>query len=394
MKNETRSAATLCAHAGSNPSIAGQNAAVMQEIAQTTMFHLGDSAEAEEIFSGTRAGHAYTRFGNPNAESLAATIAALEGGAGALVTSSGNAAILCAVTAALADRDGPLVTHGDIYGGSFELMQILHEIYRVPVEIIDPQNVAAWDKALPEAGAVLVETPSNPLLKLRDLAKISTVLHKNKTPLIVDNTVATPFNQSPFAHGADWIVHSTSKYLNGHSDAIGGCVVKREALSARDRNIHKNLGGTVNAIDAWLTLRGLRTFALRMEKHNANGAAIATWLQERSEVGAVHYAGLAQSPQAALFSRQMRHGSALLSFELKGGKAAACQFIDRLKLIIHAVSLGGMESLVSRPAMSSHRGMGAAGRAAAGISEGLIRLSVGTEDLEDLKADLAQAFGD
>lgn len=366
----------------------------MQAIAQTTMFHLGDSASAEEIFSGARAGHAYTRFSNPNTESLAAAIAALEGGAGALVTSSGNAAVLCAVTAAMADRDGPLVTHGDIYGGSFELMKILREIYRMPVEVIDPQDSAAWEKVLPSAGAILVETPSNPLMKLRDLAKIAVSQVANKAPLIVDNTVATPFNQSPFAHGADWIIHSTSKYLNGHSDAIGGCVVKREALTARDRSIHKNLGGTVNAMDAWLTLRGLRTFVLRMEKHNANGAAIATWLQNRREVGAVYYPCLSGNNQNELFTRQMRHGGALLSFELKGGKEAACRFIDRLQLIIHAVSLGGMESLVSRSAMSSHRGMGPEARAAAGISEGLVRLSVGTEDLADLKQDLAQALAD
>lgn len=394
MKNEAHALATLCAHAGSTSCQKGQNAPVMQAISQTTMFHLGDSAEAEEIFSGARAGHAYTRFSNPNAESLAGVIAELEGGSGALVTSSGNAAMLCAITAAMAGRNGPLVTHGDIYGGSFELIKILREVYRVPVEVIDSQDNAAWEKALPKAGAVLVETPSNPLLKLRDLAKISAILRENGAPLIVDNTVATPFNQSPFAHGADWVVHSTSKYLNGHSDAIGGCVVKRETLSARDRNIHKNLGGTVNAIDAWLILRGLRTFSMRMEKHNANGAALAAWLQNRLEVSAVHYPGLADHPQTELFSRQMRHGGALLSFELKGGKEAACGLIDRLRLIVHAVSLGGMESLVSRPAMASHRGMGSEARAEAGISEGLIRLSVGTEDLNDLKADLAQAFGE
>ncbi len=320
MENETRAFATRCAHAGTTPQTSGGNEPVMQAIAQTTMFHLGDSATAEEIFSGAKSGHAYTHFGNPNAESLAAVIAGMEGGADALVTSSGNAAVLCAVTAALAERAGPLLTHGDIYGGSFELMKILREIYRVPVEIVDPRDETAWEKSLQNAGAVLVETPSYPLMKLIDLTKTACTLRENSAPLIVDNTVATPANQNPFAHGADWIVHSTSKFLNGHSDAIGGCVVKREALTARDRSIHKNLGGTVNALDAWLTLRGLRTFALRMEKHKANGAAIAAWLRERAEVHAVHYPGDPTHPQAELFQRQMHHGGALLSFELAGGK--------------------------------------------------------------------------
>jgi cystathionine beta-lyase/cystathionine gamma-synthase len=353
---------------------------------------LGTSAEAEAIFSGSRKGYAYSRFGNPSVDTLAEVLADIEGGAGALVTSSGNAAVLCAVTAGLEGRDGPLVTHHDVYGGSFELLRILSTIYRVPVQIVDSTDAERWLDAVSRAGAVLLETPSNPVMRLIDIEATVARAHAGGAPVFVDNTVATPFNQRPFDFGADWIVHSTSKYLNGHSDMIGGCLVSKEPLSAMHRTIHKNLGGTVNALDAWLVLRGLRTFALRMKAHNLNGQAVAEWLCLRPEVARVHYPGLESHPQAELFRRQTKHGGALLSFELAGGEAAACRFLDRLGLILHAVSLGGMESLATRPAMSSHRGMTSEARHRAGVSDSLIRLSVGVEALEDLFADLQQAL--
>ena len=385
--------ATRCAHGGaSRRGQGGANEPFQRPIVQSTIFDLGTSDDAEAIFSGAREGYAYSRFGNPSVEGLAEMIADLEGGAEALITSSGNAAVLCAVTAGLDGRDGPLVTHHDVYGGSFELLRILSTIHRVPVEIIDATNVEKWLAAVSRAGAVLLETPSNPLMRLIDIAETVARAHACGTPVIVDNTVATPFNQRPFDFGADWIVHSTSKYLNGHSDMIGGCLVRRERLSAMHRTIHKNLGGTVNALDAWLVLRGLRTFALRMKAHNRNGQAVAEWLLRRPEVARVHYPGLASYPQTELFRQQMKHGGALLSFELSGGDKAACRFLDRLGLILHAVSLGGMESLATRPAMSSHRGMTTEARLRAGVSDSLIRLSVGLEALEDLFADLDQAI--
>jgi cystathionine beta-lyase/cystathionine gamma-synthase len=385
--------ATRCAHAGaSRRAPGGTNQPFQRPIAQSSIFDLGTSAEAEEIFSGNRKGYAYSRFGNPSVEALAEAIASLEGGADALVTSSGNAATLCAVTAGLEGRNGPLVTHHDIYGGSSELLRILSGIHRVPVEIVDSTDTDAWLSAVSRAGAVLLETPSNPLMRLIDIRATVARAQVCGAPVIVDNTVATPFNQHPFDFGADWIVHSTSKYLNGHSDMIGGCLVRRERLSVTQRTIHKNLGGTVNALDAWLVLRGLRTFALRMEAHNRNGQAVAEWLLRQAAVARVHYPGLSSHPQTDLFRRQMKHGGALLSFELAGGKEAACRFLDRLGLILHAVSLGGMESLATRPAMSSHRGMTAEARLRAGVSDSLIRLSVGVEALEDLFADMEQAL--
>lgn len=394
MNARSHHVATRCAHAGARrPEQDGPNAPFVPPIAQSTIFDLGSADDAEALFAGTRPGYAYSRFGNPTVERLAESLAELEGGAGGLITASGNAATLCAVTAALAGRSGPLLTHPDIYGGSFELTQILAEVYRVPVERVDPADEGAWLDAVARAGAVLIETPSNPLMRLIDLRKTIEAARVGGAPVIVDNTVATPFNQRPLALGADWVVHSTTKYLNGHSDMIGGCVIKREPPTSGDRRIHKNLGGTVNAFDAWLVLRGLRTFALRMEAHNRNGQAVAAWLAGQSGVARVFYAGDPAHPQAELFRRQMSHGGALLSFELKGGAEAAKRFIDRLRLIVHAVSLGGMESLVTRPAMSSHRGMPAEARQRAGIADGLVRLSVGVEALEDILADLAHALG-
>ncbi|MCB1129517.1 MAG: PLP-dependent transferase [Verrucomicrobiae bacterium] len=391
MKNPRLAIDTRCAHAGSDVEEMA-NRPFQAPIAQSSLFRLGTSAEAEEIFSGESPGYAYTRFGNPTVDLFAKCIADLEGGSDALITSSGNAAVLCAVTAAMANRSGPLVTHPGIYGGSFELLRLLTETYGLAVNTANPRDPIRWHEALRNAGAVLIETPSNPLMRLIDITK--TVRHAKVAgaPVIVDNTVATPFNQQPFEHGADWIVHSTSKYLNGHSDLIGGAVVKREAMSDRDRRIHKNLGGTVNAIDAWLATRGLRTFALRMRQHNLNGEAIANWLSRRPEVRIVHYPGHGDDRQREIRDRQMKHPGSLLSFELEGGAPAATRFIDRLQLIIHGVSLGGMESLVTRPASSSHRGMNPEAREDAGVSDGLIRLSVGTEDFDDLMTDLDQAL--
>jgi len=394
MSAATRRLVTRCAHGGaSRRGPGGANEPFQRPIVQRTIFDLGTSEDAEAIFSGARKGYAYSRFGNPSVDGLAEMIAGLEGGAEALVTSSGNAAVLCAVTAGLEGRNGPLVTHHDVYGGSFELLRILSSIYRVPVETVDSRNSEAWLDAVLRAGAVLLETPSNPLMRLIDIQETVARARTSGAPVIVDNTVATPFNQRPFDFGADWVVHSTSKYLNGHSDMIGGCLVRRERLSAVHRTIHKNLGGTVNALDAWLVLRGLRTFALRMEAHNRNGQAVAEWLLRRPEVARVHYPGLDSHPQTGLFRRQMKHGGAVISFELAGGEAAACRFLDRIRLITHAVSLGGMESLATRPAMSSHRGMTPAARLRAGVSDSLIRLSVGAEAIEDLLGDLAQALG-
>ncbi|MEZ5445587.1 MAG: aminotransferase class I/II-fold pyridoxal phosphate-dependent enzyme [Gammaproteobacteria bacterium] len=383
---------TICAHLGSD--YAGAELGPFQTpIVQSTLFHLGTSAQAEELFAGKRKGYAYSRFGNPTVEVLAQAYAALEGGAEALVTSSGNAAVHCALSIALRGRGGPIVAPQDLYGGSVELLRVFASIYGVAVENVDARDNHAWLAAVGRARVVLLESPSNPLLRLTDIVATVAAARAAGAVVVVDNTVATPYNQRPLALGADLVVHSTSKYLNGHSDMIGGCVVAREPLAPEARALHKNLGATVNAMEAWLILRGLRTFALRMEAHNRNGRAVAQWLAAHPRVRHVYYPGLGEGDHE-LFGRQMRGGSGLLSFEIEGGKAAAQRFLDRLGLVLHAVSLGGMESLATLPSATSHRGMGAEERARAGIAEGLVRLSVGVEAAGDIEADLHQALAD
>ncbi len=381
----------MCAHIGS--AFEKETFSSFQvPIAQSSLFRLGTPEEADALFAGSRKGYAYTRFGNPTVDCLAKALADLEGGQDAVVTASGNAAVLTAVSMALGAKDGPILTHPDLYGGSCELLGIFQDTFRVPVEWCDPADADAWAKAISRASVVLIETPSNPLWRLTDIAATAERARVSGARLIVDNTVATPFNQSPLALGADFVVHSTSKFLNGHSDMIGGCVVSREALSARQRSIHKNLGATINAIDAWLILRGLRTLALRMEVHNRNGESIAYWLNQQSEVTKVYYPTLGDSQSGAIFRKQMRSGGSLVSFDLRGGEAAARNFLRKLKLIVHGVSLGGMESLATRPAATSHRGMSAEEQQRAGVSDGLVRLSIGTELQVDLLADLEQAL--
>jgi methionine-gamma-lyase len=383
--------ATLCAQAGATEEHRVPDQPVIPAIDQSTVFYLGTTEQAEDLFSGRRKGYAYTRFANPTVDRLAEVFGAMEGGH-ACVTASGNAATVCAVLMALRGADDRVVASSDIYGGSLEAFRLLQEKLGVAVEIVDAGHAERWAEAVRHASVVFVETPSNPLLRLIDIQATADMAHDAGAKLIVDNTVATPYNQLPLSLGADYVVHSVSKYLNGHSDIIGGCVVAKAPLTAAEKGVHKNLGGTFNAMDAWLALRGLRTFTLRMEAHNRNGAEVAAFLSKHPAIKKVHYPGLPDHPQAALFRKQMQAGGALLSFSLHGGAEAANRFLDSLKLIVHAVSLGGMESLATRPAATSHRGMTPEQRQAAGVDDGLVRLSVGTEAVDDILHDLEQAL--
>lgn len=374
---------TLCAHAGEDRR---RGEPFVTPIAQTTMFHLGTADDAERLFGGQEPGYSYTRFGNPTVDKLAESLAALEGGAAALVMASGNAATLAALTMCLRGKDDLVVAPADSYGGTTEILRIMTAKFGVPHELVPP---ADWIAAVERATVVFAETPTNPLLRLVDMQATVAAARKHGARVVIDNTVATPYNQKPLALGADLVIHSLSKYLNGHSDVIGGAVVSPQPFSAEAKSIHKNLGGTVNAIDAWLTLRGLRTFAVRMAVHNANGLAVAKYLAAHPAVARVYYPGF---DDADVYARQMTGGGALLSCELRGGMPAAKAFVDKLQVFVHAVSLGGMESLVTLPAATSHRGMSAEQRRAAGVADGLVRLSVGIEHVDDLMVDLAQAL--
>ena len=335
----------------------------------------------------------YSRSGNPTRDHLGQALAELEGGAGGVITASGMAAISLVLHALLKPGQQLLVPH-DAYGGSWRLFNALADkghFGLITVDFTDPQALAA---ALAQAPAlVLVETPSNPLLRLTDIRFVAEAAHRAGALLVVDNTFLSPALQQPIVLGADVVLHSTTKYINGHSDVVGGAVV------AREPQLHEQLAWWGNALgltgspfDSFLTLRGLRTLDARLRVHQENATAIAALLERHPVVEQVYFPGLASHPGHAVAARQQSGFGAMLSFELAGGERAVRAFVAALRWFTLAESLGGVESLVAHPATMTHAAMTPEARAKAGISDGLLRLSVGIEAGEDLLADLAQAL--
>ena len=335
----------------------------------------------------------YTRSGNPTRDLLAEALAQLEGGAGAVVTSSGMAAVTLVLNALLQPGDRIVVPH-DGYGGSWRLFDALARKGHFELVVADLTDPRALADALREPPALLwIETPSNPLLRVTDLRFVIDAAHRAGALAVVDNTFLSPALQRPIDFGADVVVHSTTKYINGHSDVVGGAVV------AREEALHETLGWWANCLglagapfDAFLTLRGLRTLDARMRVHEANAAAIAARLDAHPAVRAVHWPGLPCHPGHALAARQQHGFGAMLSIELHGGVDAVRAFLDGLRWFTLAESLGGVESLVAHPATMTHAAMSADARRVAGIGDGLLRLSVGIEDADDLLADLDAAL--
>ncbi len=334
----------------------------------------------------------YTRSGNPTRDALAEAIAALEGGAGAVVTASGMAAVSL-VTHLLGANDLLIAPH-DCYGGTYRLFAGLARRGALKVEFVDQTDAKALERALAlRPKLVWVETPSNPLLRIVDIASIAVAAHSTGAWMLVDNTFLSPGWQRPLALGADLVLHSTTKYLNGHSDVVGGAVV------ASTKELHEQLTWWANCIgvtgapfDSYLTLRGLRTLYARLNVHGENAAAIADLLASHSAVSRVCYPGLASHPQHELARRQQSGFGAMVSLELKGGIPNVCAFLNGLRCFSLAESLGGVESLVAHPATMTHAAMDADARRRAGISDTLLRLSVGIEAKEDLIADITAAL--
>ena len=334
----------------------------------------------------------YGRAGNPNRDMLGEALAALEGGAGAVVTSSGMAAI--DLLLGQLDPDDRVIAPHDCYGGTLRLLKARAAKRQFKLTVIDLGDAAALDVALAEGAAlVMVETPSNPLMRIVDIADIARRVRAAGAATAVDNTFLSPALQQPIALGADFVVHSTTKFLNGHSDVIGGAVIAARDEDADALRAWSNVIGTSGApFDAWLTLRGLRTLYPRIERQQATAGAVADFLKRQPQVSAVHYPGLAAHPGHALAARQQRGFGAMLSFELDGGTEAIRRFCEAVRVLTLAESLGGVESLVAHPATMTHADMGADGRAAAGISDRLLRLSIGLEHVDDLLADIEQAL--
>ena len=335
----------------------------------------------------------YTRSGNPTRDLLAEALAGLEGGAGAVVTASGMAAVALVLQATLQPGDRLVVPH-DAYGGSWRLFDALARRGHFELAIADLTDARALAAALRvPTTLVWIETPSNPLLRITDLRHAVSAAHAAGALAAVDNTFLSPALQRPLVHGADIVVHSTTKYINGHSDVVGGAVV------ARDAGLHERLAWWANCLglagapfDAFLTLRGLRTLDARMRVHEANTAAIAARLDAHPAVRAVHWPGLPGHPGHAIAARQQQGSGAMLSLELHGGVEAVRAFLDGLRWFTLAESLGGVESLVAHPATMTHAAMTPEARCVAGIGDGLLRLSVGIEDGDDLLADLDEAL--
>jgi cystathionine gamma-synthase len=340
----------------------------------------------------------YTRSGNPTRDLLGEALAELEGGAGGVVTATGMAAITLVLNALLEPGDRLVVPH-DGYGGSWRLFNALARkgaFELVTIDLTDPRALA--DALQDPPKLVWIETPSNPLLRITDLRFVIDAAHAAGALAVVDNTFLSPALQNPIAFGADVVVHSTTKYINGHSDVVGGAVI------ASDAALHDRLAWWANALgitgspfDSFLTLRGLRTLDARLRVHEENAGALAPWLDAQPAVAQVHYPGLASHPGHALAARQQHGFGAMLSVELHavegvGGEAAVRAFVEGLQCFTLAESLGGVESLIAHPATMTHAAMAPEARAAAGITDGLLRLSVGIEALEDLQADLAAGF--
>jgi cystathionine gamma-synthase len=378
-------AATQCIHAGSQPDAA--YGSVAPPLYQTSTFAFSDI--------GSNGGFDYTRSGNPTRERLEQAIALLEGGSGATCTSSGMSAILVALN--LLEHGSHVLCTVDCYGGTFRTLEHARLVYGLEVTYLDLADGAAVAAALrPNTRMIWVETPSNPLLRLSDLEALSAIARGARALLVVDNTFLSPVLQRPFEAGADLVVHSTTKYLNGHSDVVGGAVVAgpgREGLAQRIAAMNNLLGTSQSPHDCWLVLRGIKTLNLRMKAHEANANAVAEALEAHPAVARVNYPGLASHPQRALAQRQQKGFGAMLSFELKDASAGAVEKVLRgLRWFTLAESLGGVESLVAHPASMTHASMTAEARAQAGIGDGLIRLSIGLEDAADLIADLKQAL--
>lgn len=373
---------TLAIHAGQAPD--SETGAVMPPIHLSTTF--------AQQGPGKHRGFEYARTDNPTRRTLEQCAAALEGGRHGIAFASGCAATTT-VLQLLAPGDHVLACD-DVYGGTFRIIDQVFRPLGIEVSWVDMTDLAAVQAALtPRTRLIWVETPTNPLLKIVDLAALGAIAAPTEALLAVDNTFATPVLQRPLELGADLVVHSTTKYLNGHADVVGGLVLTSDDdVAGRLRFLQNAVGAVPAPFDCYMVLRGLKTLPLRVRRHSELAAELAGWLQGHPAVERVLYPGLPSHPQHALAARQMALPGGMISVVLRGGMQAAAHMLERVELFICAESLGGVESLVEHPASMTHASVPPATRAQLGISDGLVRLSVGLEGLEDLRADLDQAL--
>lgn len=354
-------------------------------------------ADMDEVLAGTRPGYVYGRYGTPTVAALEEAVAILEGGESALAFASGMAAIHTALLAFGVRAGAAVVAAQDLYGATYLLLDRLLRTQGVTVQFVDVTDLEAVDEACTALRpvVVLVETVSNPLLKVADLPALAEIAHRWGSALLVDNTFATPYLVRPLVFGADAVIHSATKYLNGHGDVLAGVVVTSAERRAAMLEILKMTGGNLGSQEAWLVLRGMRTLALRMRQHCENAQQVAQWLEVHPRVRRVIYPGLPTHPQHALAGRLFagRGYGGIVSFELKDAKTEdVFRFMEALRLCVPVTTLGDVWTTVLYPAQSSHRGLGPEERARIGIGDGLVRVSLGIEAVEDIIEDLEQAL--
>ena len=387
---------TKAVHSGDRKK-AGRHIPVTTPIHTASSFYYDSMEELDRIFAREEDGYCYSRYDNPTTGALEELAASLENGHGALACASGMTAIQTALTVALADRRKSVVAANAMYGATVSLLMNVLAPFGVETRFVDVCDLAALRQAVAEVkpGCIIIETISNPLLRVGDIEKIAAIARDAGAALIVDNTFATPLLARPLELGANFAVHSATKYLGGHGDVLGGLIVSDEQHYETLRTLSRTVGPVLGPFEAYLTMRGIKTFALRMERQSANACRVAGWLAGHPAVDRVYFTGDPAHPDAATIQRQFPQGmyGAIVSFELKdAGRERVFRFMNALKLVVRATSLGDVHSMMLYPVMSSHRDISPKHRERMGIRDSLVRLSVGIEAVEDIIADLDQAL--
>lgn len=390
MHSNNNNAETLCIHAGKEKNAHGTLATPLY---QSSTFVFDNAEQGAARFAGEEQGYIYTRLGNPTTRELELKMAALEGMADAAATATGMGAVAASTMAFLQHGDH-LIASKAIYGCSFALFNHMFARYGIEVSFVDMTDHAAVEKALkPNTKMLFAETPINPNMVVLDLAFIANFCRSNKLISVIDNTFLTPLLQRPADFGIDIIVHSATKYLNGHGDVVAGIIVSdADTINTIKLTTLKDMGATISPHDAWLIIRGLKTLSVRLERHCSNALRVAEYLQQHPAISAVYYPGLPEHPGYRFIGSQMKAAGGVLAFEIKGSVDDGRFFINQCQLLSLAVSLGDAESLIQHPASMTHSPYTAEERHMAGISDGLIRLSVGLEHVDDIIADLEQAL--
>ena len=391
MSSHSMKKATKAIHAGEmQHTMFGE---VSVPIFQSSTFAFPNADEGAARFAGEKKGFIYTRLGNPTINALEENVAALEGGYRGMATSTGMAAITTIYLALLSQGDH-IVGTDSVYGPTRVVLENEFTRFGVQSTFVDTANLEHLKKAMqPNTRVVYIETPANPTMSITDIQAAADIAHSQDALLVVDNTFASPYLQRPFEYGADVVLHSLTKFINGHSDVVGGMIVtKNEKLYKVIRPVLNSFGGTMDPHQAWLVLRGVRTLALRVEKAQENAEKLAHFLQDHPKVSWVRYPGLKDHPQYEIAKKQMDGFGAMICCGVKNGLDGGKTVMNHVELFTLAVSLGGVESLIEHPASMTHASMPKDEREEAGIQDELVRVAVGCEDFEDLKADLDQAL--